>query len=173
MIKRGADIISNFFVNVVGALLVVTLMCLISFGAISRYGFGSAHGWITEVSAYSMLVLAFLGTAEVLKRHSHVNIDIFLNMMSSKYRALFNTCTSLLGAILTVSLCWFSIEAALDAYKENAMLVGMVEIPRFYLMTFMPIGFLLLSIYFIDHVRANWLVFTGKQKFEEDQSIKH
>lgn len=47
------------FLGALGGTLVILLMLLISFGAISRYGFGVAYGWITDLSGYAILVIAF------------------------------------------------------------------------------------------------------------------
>ncbi|MHB8984166.1 MAG: TRAP transporter small permease [Carboxydocellales bacterium] len=153
LIRLGkvVDGFSHFFVKL-GGLLVIFLMLLISFGAISRYAFGQARGWVTEVSAYSILVLAFLGSPEVLKKGKHIDIDIFVNMLSPKNRSIISMLTSFTGLALCAALFWAALGVTIENYHEHAMLVGMVEIPKYYLFSFMPLGFLLLAIYFAQDV---------------------
>ena len=150
--KIATENLSKFFV-LLASIIVVSLMLLVSFAAISRYGFGSAHGWVTEVSAYSMLIIAFLGAPEVLKRHNHVNIDIFLNLLKPRMRNILNLTTSLFGAILTFVLSWYGFEVTLLNYEEKSMLVGMVSIPRFTILLLIPVGFMLLCGFFLKDVR--------------------
>lgn len=146
--------LSGFLVKL-GGLLVVFLMLLISFGAISRYAFGQAQGWVTEVSAYSILVLGFLGAPEVLKKGKHIEIDLFVNMLNSKNRSIMAMLTSFIGFALCTGLLWAALNVTIENYHEHAMLVGMVEIPKYYLFSIMPLGFLLLTLYFARDVYRN------------------
>ena len=166
LIKLGkvvTDRISHLLVQL-GEMVVIGLMLLISFGAISRYAFGQAQGWVTEVSAYSMLVLAFLGAPRVLREGKHIDIDIFVNMLKPRMRSYFKLFTSLAGSALCIALFRAAVTVTIESYQEHAMLVGMVEIPKYLLFSVMPVGLLFLAIYFARDVyrQINVLFFATK-----------
>ncbi len=140
------------WLGALGGVLVILLMLLISFGAISRYGFGVAHGWITDVSGYAMLLIAFLGAAQVQKNHGHVSMDLFVNMLGDKAKKIMGIIVSIISFLLSLALCWYGVVEVLNNIRENAMLVGTINVPKYYVIVFLPIGFLLLTSYFLRDI---------------------
>jgi TRAP-type C4-dicarboxylate transport system permease small subunit len=64
-------------VEVVAALLLVTIVVLLLAGVISRYAFSLPVVWIDEVASISFLWLAMLGSAIALDRNEHLRLTLF------------------------------------------------------------------------------------------------
>ncbi|MHB9148456.1 MAG: TRAP transporter small permease [Candidatus Amoebophilus sp.] len=169
-LQRSTNKLSDLL-GTVGGLLVIILMLLISFGSISRYGFGSAHGWITEISGYILLIITFLGAPQVQKRHGHVHVDLFVNMLKPKAQTSLNIVTSTISALLSLTLFGYGVLVTIKNVQENALLVGMIEVPKYLILWFVPLGFILLASYFIQDAIYHIKILTGSQENKPKEVI--
>lgn len=160
VIELITDKISGFM-GTLGGLLVILLMLLVSFGTVSRYGFGEAYGWITDLGGYSMFILVFLGAAQVQKNRGHVSMDLFVNMLGKKAQNVMGVFVSVVSALLSLTLFWYGFNEVLQNIRENAMLVGAINVPKYYILIFLPVGFLLLASYFFRDIVYYFKNFTA------------
>ena len=58
--------------------------------------------------------------------------------------------TSTISALLSLTLFGYGGLATIKNLQENAFLVGMIEVPKYLILWFVPLGFMLLASYFIQ-----------------------
>jgi C4-dicarboxylate transporter, DctQ subunit len=137
------------FLALLAALLMVFIILAVDLEVITRYVFNSPIIWVVEVTRYCLLFMTFLGTAWVLKNERHVSVDLVLNQLSSKTRALITTITSLLCAAVCLILTFFGAWVTLETYQLGYLMASELEPPQFIIHFIVPVGFFLLSIQFL------------------------
>ena len=162
--------LSRTFDRVLNALgvLAILLLLFVTLSVVAevilRYFFGKSLIWVVQIGEYILLWIAFLGAAWVLKRDGHVRMDLVLNFLPERTRYLVNILTSLLGATICITLCWYSGEVTWDHFIRGAAEQAMLDIPKAPVMAIIPIGCLLLSIQFLRHARTHFKTWQAFQK---------
>lgn len=133
----------------VGAVLVLFMMLAISYSVLTRYLFNRPIAWIVEISSYLMLYITFLGTAWLLRRDGHVEIDLFTSHLNLKRQALLKAVTSVGGALVGFVLTWKGALVTIDYFRRDVTIMGILNTPQFLLMAIIPIGGFLLLVEFI------------------------
>lgn len=136
----------------IAASLVLFMMGAISCSVLMRYLFHRPVAWIVEVSSYLMLYITFLGTAWVLRKEGHVEIDLLTGHLSPRRRALLKSITSAGGVLVGFILTWKGLGVTIDYFKRGVTVMGILNTPQFLLMAIIPIGGFLLMVEFILRV---------------------
>lgn len=129
---------------------VLTLTICVS--VVSRYFFGEPMGWVQEVTEYALLFVTFLAAPWLLRQDGHVRVDIVLMQLNRRNRALLKAWGFALSAVACLFLLWFSAQATYDNYQRNVLLMKILYVPKFYLLSVIPLGSLLLAVEFARHV---------------------
>ncbi len=138
--------------NGVGAVLVAVLVLFMMVATIANIVFrmfGSGLLWAFELTEYCVFLIPFLGAAWLLKMDGHVKLDVLIERMNTRIKAVLNTVTSLLGGVTVLVLAWYSGLNALDAYEVGYATTGILTLPRFVFLLIIPIGCLALFLQFI------------------------
>ena len=147
--------IYNGIVNtlaILGAVIVLFMMLSISIGVMMRFFFHRSPVWLIEVSGYGMVFMTFLVAAWILREEGHVRIDLLLSRLNHRHRAVLESITSILGAVVCLVITGYGIIVTLDHLQRGVHTATDLEIPWAPLLVVIPIGALALSIQFI--VRA-------------------
>ena len=146
---------SSVFDYILGALtylaagILTFIMLAVCWDVIARAVAGAPLKWVLEFSEYSLLYITFLGAAWVLKNERHVIVDIGLNWLNPKTRALFNVATSILGAIICLLLTWYGWDVAWEHLQQGFFQPTVIRPPDFPIFVIIPIGSFLLFIQFL------------------------
>lgn len=133
---------------VIAAALLGMVMVFVSVSVLSRYFFDNPMAWVIETSEYALLYSTLLGSAWLLRRDGHTKVDIVLNLVSPRRRALMNTYTSVLGFAACLALLYYSSLTTYSNYERGLMLVKIFQVPKFVPLLVIPLGSLLLTIQF-------------------------
>ncbi|MFC1902627.1 TRAP transporter small permease [Chloroflexota bacterium] len=136
-------------------LLIVFIMVSTNSEIISRKLLNASFLWVVPYSEYSLAYIVFLGTAWLLKREGHVRIDIVLNWLNPRQKALLNAITSIITAILCLIIAYVAVLVTWDIYQRGVYIVGILETPKAPLLAIIPVGFLLLFIQFLRRTYEN------------------
>jgi len=109
-LHRFLDLLNSVMAGI-AATMVIFMMLAISYSVMMRYLFNRPIAWIVEISSYLMLYITFLGTAWLLRRDGHVEIDLFTMMMKPRTKAKLKAILSIGGAV--VGLSWPGKEPSL------------------------------------------------------------
>jgi len=152
----------------IGAIMVIFMMLAISYSVMMRYLFNRPIAWVVEVSSYLMLYITFLGTAWLLRRDGHVEIDLFTAMMKPRTKAKLKAILSVGGALVGFILAWKGALITIDYFKRGVMAMDILNTPQFLLMGIIPIGGFLLMVEFILRIFR-----FGKAGFRKDVAATH
>ncbi len=147
--KIGAvyDGIMIFFVIFAGILLSFAALSVAA-GIATRYFFDYPLPWVTEIAEFSLLYLPFLLGVWVLRKDSHVKMDIILNLFPLKVQTVVNTITSIVCALICLVLAIFAAKVTHDQYEAKAFTYTILEIPKWILTIIIFLGSLMLVIEF-------------------------
>jgi len=145
---RSLTIIHQLMATIAAA-LVLFMMLAISYSVLTRYLFNRPIAWVVEISSYLMLYITFLGTAWLLRRNGHVEIDLFTSHLSPRRKALLKSITSIGGGLVGFILTWKGSVVTIDYFERGVTVMGILNTPQFLLMAIIPIGGFLLLVEFI------------------------
>ena len=147
-LDRLLDLLNGVMAGIAAA-MVIFMMLAISYSVIMRYLFSRPVAWIVEISSYLMLYITFLGTAWLLRREGHVEIDLFTANRRPRTKARLKAITSMGGVLVGFVLAWKGSLVTIDYLERGVTVMGILNTPQFLLMAIIPIGGFLLMIEFI------------------------
>lgn len=133
-------------------ILIILIMIVISTEVITRFTLGSSIVWIIEITEYSLLWITFLGTTWVLKGEGHVKMDMVLNRLNIRNKALLNIITSVVGAIACLVVTWFAVKITWYHFLIGYKFTRVLEPPSYPILAIIPVGSFLLFIQFLRRV---------------------
>jgi TRAP-type C4-dicarboxylate transport system permease small subunit len=163
-LDRVLDLLNGVMAGI-AATMVIFMMLAISYSVMMRYLFNRPIAWIVEISSYLMLYITFLGTAWLLRREGHVEIDLFTGRLTPKQRAILRSVTSVGGTIVGFVLTWKGVLITIDYFGRGVMAMDILNTPQYLLMAIIPIGGFLLMIEFILRIFR-----FGRMSIKEDHS---
>ena len=131
------------------AIILVFVLLSVCLEVVLRYFFNRPTIWVVELSEYSMLFLAFLTAAWLLKEEGHVRIDVVLAQLEPKTQALFNIITSILAAVACGVLVWYVGKVSWVHLARWDLTPTLLRLPKGALMSVIPVGCFLLFIQFL------------------------
>ncbi|MGB9885648.1 MAG: TRAP transporter small permease [Moorellales bacterium] len=134
---------------VVSSVVVLFLALSITVGAVSRYGFSRSLAWVTELSTYALLYIAFLAAPWVLHQDGHVKVDFLNYFLSPRRQAALDTVASSVSAVLTASLTWMGVRAVYQSYLAHEVVANILQTPIYLLTWVIPVGMALLTVGFV------------------------
>jgi len=153
MLSKASSLIDllSEYLALAGGAIIVGLMLLISIATISRYFFGYAMAWSTEIGGFSLLLITFLGGPLLAKNNAHVSVDIlpsFLGKRGKRNTAFFAFVMSFLVSLL---IGWYGIKSTVGAFVENQMIVSILRTPKYILLAIITLGFILMAAGFLKN----------------------
>lgn len=150
MQKAGRLLDAALYAFVVAAVaILVALVCAVTFEVVMRYAFNKPTRWVVEFSEYSLLYLAFLGGAWVLKEEGHVKVELLIEVLPMRVRETLHFITSLVGAGVCGLFFWVSTAYVMEIFGTGEVLFKSVQVKKWMIMAIIPPGLLLLTLQFI------------------------
>ena len=122
------------------------MMVAITYEVVSRHFFNSAPLWVNDVTGYLQLAVTFLGGAYVMSREGHTRVDILLTHASARAQERLTLLNAVLVLLVSVVIAGAAGFAVVDSYQRNLATVGIIDVPRFVILSPIVIGAVLLSI---------------------------
>jgi len=130
--------------------------------------------WATSITEYSLVTSVCFGAAWVLKKEGHVILDPVINLFKPRWRAIADTITSTLGAILCGLICWYGVVTVLFHIEKGTVMVERsLELHTALLVVVVPIGFFLLFFQFLRRAYGSWHHWKIKSAEEGEPSKKY
>jgi TRAP-type C4-dicarboxylate transport system permease small subunit len=144
----GFDRLLKLLANA-GMVLLFLLMLSVCWEVFSRYYLGRGTAWVIEFSEYSIFFMTFMGTAWLLRKDGHVEMDIVVKALQAKTQQALKATTSIVCALVCLLLTWSGAEVSLDYLQRDLHRPTLLAPPYFPLFAVIPTGFFLLSIQFM------------------------
>jgi len=156
------------------ALLIFYLMLVVTMTieVIRREVFAYSSIWGEEIVRYCFIYLCWIGAAAAVRERAHIRIDVILNYLPPRGKALIY----ILGDVLTLALAllalWLSVETVEISWKFGSVSHGLRVSMVWFLMA-VPIGFSLMIFRLLQSLnrdlrdlRAGRPVYEGERMFE-------
>lgn len=134
------------------AVTVAIMIIVITYQVIMRYVFSHANSWSEELARYLFIYDVMVGAAMAIRRNSHLQIDILINLLKPKTRCVFTIVATLVGMVFLGFL--FSYSLMLVQTGARTMSAGL-GIPMSIPYTCMPVGIILMLLTSIEVICKN------------------
>ncbi|MBI2854558.1 MAG: TRAP transporter small permease [Chloroflexi bacterium] len=125
--------------------LLIAISFAITVDVLIRYFFNKTFGGLFEISEFSLLWMTFLGTAAVLRKGGHVNVDLLVTRLPARHRMAIEVLTSGACTAVLVLLTWYSARVTWQDFVQHSHFMTVLQPPKWPIELIMPLGFLLMS----------------------------
>ena len=152
---KAFDRLLDFFAVLAGivAAFITVAVCA---GIITRFMFNRPMAWVIEISEYSLLYIAFLSAAWVMKNNKHVSVDLVYHSFSPKNKVISDLFTSILGGLVFLIVTYFGFKVTRNQYITKYFTPTFLEAPKFIVTLIIPVGSFLLLIQIIRKICRNF-----------------
>ena len=160
---RGYSKFLDVLEKVEKAILAVTvgiMVIIIAYQVIMRYIFAHANSW-SELARYLFIYDVMIGAAIAIRRNSHLQIDILINLMKPKVRTILTIIATLAGMVFMVFLLSYSITLVQTGARTMSAGLG---IPMSIPYSCMPVGIVLMLLTSIEVLFKNISALRGAGK---------
>ena len=156
--KKANDIFDHSlgYMAFLAAILLIFITLSVTAGVVMRYLLERPIIWVVEISQYSLLFIAFLGAAWVLKRERHVKMDLLIEHLGPRNKNILNIITSTLAAITCLVVTWYSLLSTVTYFQLDYFTPTILEVRQWILLAIIPVGSFLLFIQFIRRTYNYW-----------------
>lgn len=150
---RAFDRLIDIMALVAGALLCL-LVVTVCANVLSRYFHLFAMPWALDVVEHSLYLITFLGAPWVLREQGHIAIDVFLQQLSPRPRAVVDRIAYAIGAVVCAILLYIACQVWLQSFLAGTTIHRTYVYPEWWLLSVAPPNFLILLVIFL-----RWLIF--------------
>ena len=156
----------DHFIDWVGrgtAWICLAIVLIVAFNVLLRYLFRIGPMSLQELEWHLMSPIALIGMSYALRHGDHVRVDIFFDGFSPKLQAIIDLVAAILTVIVSIIVIELSLNFVYQAYSIGEGSPDPGGLPyRFLLRSFIPLGFVLLSIQAVANVIRSALILRGK-----------
>jgi TRAP-type C4-dicarboxylate transport system permease small subunit len=140
-------------------LLIAAMMVAITLDVVLRnLGFqSSAH--LFTFTEYALLIVPCLGAPWLVREKGHVYVEIIFTYLGARQRRVLRHVIAALCIAVCLVLAWYGATVTLRDYLGNEMDVRSLDMPRWMVIGFVPLSFLMMAIEFARFLvrRENFL----------------
>ena len=158
---------TNDVLAVLAIALLVFVMLIICGEVINRYLLGGTLKWVVEVTEYSIVYIAFLATAWLLRQDGHVKVELILNYCNPRTQSLINVITSGMAAIACLLIAFFSAQSTLYHFQDGILIPSLLRPAKWIMLAVIPVGSFLLFVQFVIRsygYMQSWRVTSDKNR---------
>ena len=147
---------------------------LVNLNVICRYFLNSPIQWSEEVVTSLFVWTVFIGSAYAYRKHSHLGIDILVNLMPPKVRNIVRDIMSVVELLILIMLTVISAQYVYNliyvrgAYKPYVS--DILRFPKWWIGIAVPIGFGLSTIYSVYFLLTDRLHIIKRKPKPEDEA---
>lgn len=149
--------------------LVIFDTVIVSIDVLMRSAFGTTWKGFFEIAEYSLLWMAFLGAAWLMRINGHVRVDLILSRMKPKPKVMINIISSIICALVFMVIIWYSAKITLHDYQVGFNLSSLLTPPKWPVEMIIPIGSFLLLIQLLRNIYEylkNWISLSKGEQVE-------
>ena len=113
--------------------------------------------WANEISEAMLFLITLLTAPWLLRRGQHIRVDIVLRAVPPHVGWLFEWAVDLLGLGCCAIIAWYSARAAFASFQAGSLSIKTLVTPEWWLLSALPIAFLLLTVEMLFRMRRLWL----------------
>jgi TRAP-type C4-dicarboxylate transport system permease small subunit len=147
-----------------GVLIVVDTIA-VSLTVILRKTLGIGWSGYFELTEYSLLWIAFLPAAWLLKNDLHIRVDMIVSHLKPRPNATTNIVASIFCTVILAIITWYGFKLTWNDYHADIIVSTVLRPPKWPIEAIIPVaGFLL----FIQSVLKTWGHLTGLKRISNE-----
>lgn len=167
-------ILKNLDVIVTGTTLTLCVV-LVNLNVLFRYFFHAPITWSEEVVTSLFVWTVFIGAAYAYRMHAHLGVDIIVNMIPEKPRAIIADIISVVELAVLIMLTVISAQYAYHLVfsrtgELDPVLTDLLRVPKVYTGIAVPLGFGLTTIYSVCFLLTDRLHIIKVKKDDEEEA---
>lgn len=99
-----------------------------------------------EIARYLMIWCAYAGVAYGFRKHAHVGVVVFAEMLPQSFQKYIVIIRHILSSIIMIALCYFAY-MVFEKYLSTGQITTVTKLPTAYVYIIIPIGLLLGTIH--------------------------
>ena len=134
---------------VITGITLVSCTVLVNCNVLMRYIMRKPIFWCEEVVTGLFVWTVFIGSAYAYRTHSHLGVDVLVNIMPPKMQNVVRIMIQFLECAVLIMLTNISVQYL---YNTMGKLTNTLRVPNWYISIAVPLGFglsLIYSLYFI------------------------
>jgi len=141
--KRVQIALRDRLEDYLGALVLLSLVLVVSLQVISRYVFAKPLLWTEEIARYLLIILAFIGAPIAVRKGSSISLDFLVEGLPRGMRRTVSIVSLILELVFYLAVLYQSINMAI--FSRGRFLVS-VQVPRTLVYAVIAFGFVLMAI---------------------------
>ena len=134
------------------AFLMVAMMVVITLDVILRnLGYQSSAHFFT-FTEYALLIVPCLGAPWLVREKGHIYIEIVLMALAPRVRARFTQLIGVACIVVCAVVAWYGFTVTLNDFLQNEKDVRSMDMPRWIVVGFIPLGFGMMGLEFLRFV---------------------
>jgi TRAP-type C4-dicarboxylate transport system permease small subunit len=130
------------------------VMLAITYEVVARHFFDAVPLWVIDVTGYLLMAVTFLGGAFVMAREGHTRVDILVVHASTGIQRTLMLVNAILVLVVALVLSVVSGYSVWDAFQRNLAVVGVVDVPRYVVLSPIFVGCVLLCVERLQRLRV-------------------
>lgn len=167
VITKLEEYIVSYSIIIMAAILVVSV--------IARKVFNNSLTYSEEAGQFLMVILTFIGTSYAVRKGSHINMSAVLDFAPFKLKKALTLFISFCTMVLMFVFAYFGYEYLLTVIARGRVTPAL-EIPRYFITMFLPIGFTLAGIQylinFILNIKDKDEIYLGNDMPESEKELE-
>ena len=137
---KAADFVVAFLLTIAASSMIISMFLQVVF----RFVFNSPLYWTEELSRYSFIYIVFIGAAWAGKQGMHLGVDYFTSKLPEQAVII-----DLLVLVFSAVIVIVGAQVIPINFKQFS---PALNVPMGAVYAAIPMGFLLLFIYYLDHL---------------------
>ena len=158
LLAKGYDAVV-YGMAIVAAFLMAAMMVIITLDVVFRnLGYQSSAHFFT-FTEYALLIVPCLGAPWLAREKGHIYVEIVLMSMPQRVRARLTVLIGMICIAVCLVVAWYGFNVTLNDYLQNEKDVRSMDFPRWMVVGFIPLSFLMMAIEFARFLwrRENFL----------------
>jgi C4-dicarboxylate transporter, DctQ subunit len=132
----------------VAAFLMAAMMVVITLDVVLRnLGYQSSAHFFT-FTEYALLIVPCLGAPWLAREKGHIYVEIILNSLPERGRRAMTMAIGAFCIAVCLVVAWYGFQVTLNDYLQNEKDVRSMDFPRWMVVGWIPLSFLLMAVEF-------------------------
>ncbi len=154
----------NKVIGYVSCIIFIPMMLIVTYEVIMRYVFNSPTIWAWDLNIQLFAFVTMLGGGYTLLYEGHVCVDVLVQKMNIKKRAILNLIISLIILFGVIVLLFGGIKIFILSYKVKETMSTLWAPPIYYMKMMIPVGSFLILLQVISNCLKNIKIIHDKGK---------
>lgn len=130
----------------VGAVGVLVLTLLMSWGVFSRYVLAAPIPWIDDAVRYVLAFSVMLAVADVMRRGEAIRVDVVLELLPPRVRRPVEIAGLVAALFFAVTLTWLGVDMVMFSADLGLTTASTIDVPSAWVEAALPLGGALLTL---------------------------